>query len=110
MNVGILGSGDVTKSLAGDFVKHGHRVTLGTRDTGKLKDFVAQRQGAQTGSFADAAKFGESSCSRSRALRRSMPSRPAGAPGKAGNRRYQPVSPTHRRSMALNSSPASINR
>ena len=32
---------------------------LGTRDTGKLKDFVAQHQGAQTGSFADAAKFGE---------------------------------------------------
>jgi predicted dinucleotide-binding enzyme len=59
MNVGILGSGDVTKSLAGGFVKHGHRVMLGTRDTGKLKDFVAQHQGAQTGSFADAAKFGE---------------------------------------------------
>ena len=49
----------MTKSPAGGFVKHGHQVMLGTRDTGKLKDFVAQHQGAQTGSFADAAKFGE---------------------------------------------------
>ena len=59
MKVGILGSGDVAKSLAGGFIKHGHQVMLGTRDTGKLKDFVAQNKGAQTGSFADAAKFGE---------------------------------------------------
>ncbi|MGA8652053.1 MAG: NAD(P)-binding domain-containing protein [Xanthobacteraceae bacterium] len=59
MKVGILGSGDVAKALAGGFVRHGHQVMLGTRDTGKLKDFVAQHQGAQGGSFADAAKFGE---------------------------------------------------
>jgi hypothetical protein len=59
MKVGILGSGDVAKALAGGFLKHGHQVVLGTRDPGKLKDFVAQHSGAQTGSFADAAKFGE---------------------------------------------------
>jgi predicted dinucleotide-binding enzyme len=59
MKVGILGSGDVAKALAAGFVKHGHQVTLGTRDPGKLKDFLAQHQGAQAGSFADAAKFGE---------------------------------------------------
>ena len=59
MKVGILGSGDVAKALAAGFVKHGHQVTLGTRDSGKLKDFVAQHLGAQAGSFADAAKFGE---------------------------------------------------
>ncbi len=59
MKVGILGSGDVAKALAGGFVRHGPQVMLGTRDTGKLKDFVAQHQGAQAGSFADAAKFGE---------------------------------------------------
>ena len=59
MKVGILGSGVVAKSLAGGFTKHGHRVVLGTRDTAKLADWVAQHQGAQTGSFADAAKFGE---------------------------------------------------
>jgi 8-hydroxy-5-deazaflavin:NADPH oxidoreductase len=59
MKVGILGSGVVAKSLAGGFIKHGHRVVLGTRDTAKLAEWVAQYQGAQTGSFADAAKFGE---------------------------------------------------
>jgi len=59
MKVGVLGSGDVAKSLAGGFVKHGHQVMLGTRDAGKLKDFVAQHQGAQAGSVADVAKFGE---------------------------------------------------
>jgi 8-hydroxy-5-deazaflavin:NADPH oxidoreductase len=59
MKVGVLGSGDVAKSLAGGFVKHGHQVMLGTRDTGKLKEFVAQHPGAQAGSFADTAKFGE---------------------------------------------------
>ncbi len=59
MKVGVLGSGDVAKALAGGFIKHGHQVVLGTRDAGKLKDFVAQHNGAQTGSFADAAKFGD---------------------------------------------------
>ncbi|MGC1353740.1 MAG: NAD(P)-binding domain-containing protein [Xanthobacteraceae bacterium] len=59
MKVGVLGSGDVAKSLAGGFIKHGHQVMLGTRDAGKLKDFVGQHLGAQVGSFADAAKFGE---------------------------------------------------
>jgi len=59
MKVGVLGSGDVAKSLAGGLIKHGHQVMLGTRDAGKLKDFVGQHQGAQVGSFADAAKFGE---------------------------------------------------
>ncbi len=59
MKIGVLGSGDVAKALAGGFIKHGHQVMLGTRDPGKLKDFAAQHKGAQTGSFADAAKFGE---------------------------------------------------
>ena len=59
MKVGILGSGDVAKTLAGGFIKHGHQVMLGTRDTGKLKEFVAQNKGALSGSFADTAKFGE---------------------------------------------------
>jgi len=59
MRVGILGSGDVAKALAGGFLKHRHQVMLGTRDTAKLEDFAARHQGAQIGSFADAAKFGE---------------------------------------------------
>ena len=59
MKVGVLGSGDVAKALAGGFLKHGHQVMLGTRDAGKLKDFAAEHKGAQVGSFADAAKFGD---------------------------------------------------
>jgi predicted dinucleotide-binding enzyme len=59
MKVGVLGSGDVAKALAAGFIKHGHQVVLGTRDPGKLKDFVVQHRGAQTGSSADAAKFGD---------------------------------------------------
>jgi len=47
MKVGILGSGDVAKALAAGFIKHGHQVTLGTRDTGKLKDFLAQHTKAR---------------------------------------------------------------
>jgi 8-hydroxy-5-deazaflavin:NADPH oxidoreductase len=54
-----LGSGDVAKALAAGFIKHGHQVMLGTRDTGKLAEFVTQHAGAQVGSFADAATFGE---------------------------------------------------
>jgi 8-hydroxy-5-deazaflavin:NADPH oxidoreductase len=59
MKVGILGSGDVAKALAGGFLKHGHQVMLGTRDAAKLKDFVAKHAGAQAGGFVDAAKFGD---------------------------------------------------
>jgi 8-hydroxy-5-deazaflavin:NADPH oxidoreductase len=59
MKIGILGSGDVAKSLASGFGKHGHQVMLGTRDAAKLKDFVTQHKGTQVGSFADTAKFGE---------------------------------------------------
>jgi len=59
MKVGVLGSGNVAKVLAGGFIKHGHQVMLGTRDTAKLRDFLAQHKGAQAGSFAEAAKFGE---------------------------------------------------
>jgi predicted dinucleotide-binding enzyme len=59
MKIGVLGSGDVAKALAGGLIKHGHQVTLGTRDTGKLKDFVAQHPGAQAASFTDAAKYGD---------------------------------------------------
>jgi predicted dinucleotide-binding enzyme len=59
MKVGVLGSGDVAKALAGGFVKHGHEVVLGTRDPAKLSDWAAQHRAARAGSFADAARFGE---------------------------------------------------
>jgi predicted dinucleotide-binding enzyme len=59
MKVGILGSGDVAKSLAVGFVKHGHEVVLGTRDPAKLSGWMENHRGARTGSFAEAAKFAE---------------------------------------------------
>ena len=59
MKIGILGSGDVAKALAGGFLKSGHEVMLGTRTTGKLADWAQKNPRARTGSFADAAQFGD---------------------------------------------------
>ena len=59
MKIGILGSGDVAKSLAGGFLKHGHDVTLGTRSPDKLAEWIVRNPKARIGGFADAAKFGE---------------------------------------------------
>jgi predicted dinucleotide-binding enzyme len=59
MKIGVLGSGDVAKALAGGFIKHGHDLMVGTRDPSKLADWTAQQRNAKVGGFADAAKFGE---------------------------------------------------
>jgi len=55
MNIGIIGSGDVGQSLGDGFVKHGHSVTIGTRDTTKLADWAAVHPTAKVASFAEAA-------------------------------------------------------
>src|SRR4051812_15148707 len=54
--VGIIGSGEVARTLAAGFLKKGAEVMLGSRDPGKLSDWKAK--GAKTGTFAEAAKFG----------------------------------------------------
>jgi predicted dinucleotide-binding enzyme len=59
MKIGVLGSGDVGKALAGGFLKHGHEVMLGTRTASKLADWGKQNPKGKVGTFADAAKFGE---------------------------------------------------
>jgi predicted dinucleotide-binding enzyme len=59
MKVGILGSGDVGKTLALGFVKHGHSVAVGSNDPAKLAGWAAQNPAVKIGSFADTAKFGE---------------------------------------------------
>jgi hypothetical protein len=59
MNVGLIGSGDVARTLGAGFLTHGHAVMLGTRDPARLADWAAQHPGARVGSFADAARFGE---------------------------------------------------
>jgi predicted dinucleotide-binding enzyme len=59
MNVGLLGSGDVAKSLAAGFLKHGHKTMVGTRQPAKLDGWKKQNPLATVGSFEDAARFGE---------------------------------------------------
>lgn len=59
MKIGILGSGSVAQTLAAGFLRHGHAVTLGTRDAAKLAAFIAEHPGAAVASGADAAGFGE---------------------------------------------------
>lgn len=60
MNVGILGSGAVGQALGLGFLEAGHDVRIGTRDPGKLKDWIAKAgPRASAGSVADTAAFGE---------------------------------------------------
>ncbi len=59
MKIGVIGSGVVGKTLAAGFLKHGHTVTIGTREAAKLKDWAAQHKSAKVAGFADAAAFGE---------------------------------------------------
>ena len=58
MKIGILGSGEVAKTLAAGFLKHGHEVMVGTRQPAKLTDWASKNSAAKVGSFADAATFG----------------------------------------------------
>ncbi len=59
MKVGVLGSGDVAKALAGGFLKHGHDVMVGTRTAAKLAEWQKQNPKGKVGGFPDAANFGE---------------------------------------------------
>jgi predicted dinucleotide-binding enzyme len=58
--IGVLGSGMVGETLANGFLRHGYEVMRGSRDATKLGDWK-QKSGdkASTGTFAEAAKFGE---------------------------------------------------
>ncbi len=59
MKIGVLGSGQVATVLAGGFLKHGHKVKVGSRDPKKLDEWKSKSPGAETGSFEDAASFGD---------------------------------------------------
>jgi predicted dinucleotide-binding enzyme len=60
IKVGVLGSGDVGKVLAGGFLGLGHAVKIGSRDPEKLREWVATAgDGASAGTFEEAAKFGD---------------------------------------------------
>src|ERR1044071_3517862 len=58
MNIGIIGSGDVARTLAGGFLKHGHDVVIGAREPAKLKAWAAENANARGGSFSEEAQFG----------------------------------------------------
>jgi hypothetical protein len=60
--VGVLGSGEVGRSLAGGFLGHGHDVMIGSRDPGKpeLREWLSgDGAGARAGTFAQTAEHGE---------------------------------------------------
>lgn len=59
MKIGIIGSGSVATTLAAGFIKHGHEVTLGTREPAKLAEFSKANPMAKVASVAETAKSGE---------------------------------------------------
>jgi 8-hydroxy-5-deazaflavin:NADPH oxidoreductase len=59
MKIGVLGSGVVAQTLAAGAAKHGYQVKVGSRSPEKLAEWAAQNPGVATGTFAEAANFGE---------------------------------------------------
>jgi predicted dinucleotide-binding enzyme len=61
MKIGIIGSGGVGQVLATAFLSEGHSVMLSSRDKAKkeLVEWAAKKPSGSTGSFAEAAAFGE---------------------------------------------------
>ena len=60
MKIGILGSGTVGQQLGIGFVKIGHEVKIGTRDSSKLNEWLnSVGNNGSVGSFEEAANFGD---------------------------------------------------
>jgi predicted dinucleotide-binding enzyme len=59
VKIGIIGSGEVAQTLGAGFLKHGHAVTMGTREPSKLAGWAKENPQGRVGSFAEAAKFAE---------------------------------------------------
>jgi predicted dinucleotide-binding enzyme len=57
--VGILGSGDVGKTLAKGFLKHGYQVAIGTDHAEKLAEFKRENPEIETLTFEQAAQSGD---------------------------------------------------
>jgi len=56
--VGVIGTGDVGKTLAAGFRKHGYDVHIGSREGNKLSDW-SKEHGIPEGTFADVAAHGD---------------------------------------------------
>ena len=60
LKIGVLGSGPAGQTLATGFLDKGHPVMIGSRDSAKLDGWLRQAgPGAQVGSFAETAEYGE---------------------------------------------------
>lgn len=60
MKVGVLGSGNVGRSLGRGFVRHGHEAMIGSRTPAKLDDWVEEvGERGSAGDFAEAAAYAE---------------------------------------------------
>ena len=64
MKIGVLGTGDVGRTLANGFLATGHQVKMGSRDAANEKALAWAKEAgagsaASTGTFADAAKFAD---------------------------------------------------
>ncbi len=59
MKIGVLGSGDVAKVLATGLLQHKYEVKLGSRSPEKLSEWAKNHPQGSTGTFAEAAAFGE---------------------------------------------------
>ena len=60
VRIGVLGSGDVGKTLAKGFADLGHEVTIGSREPQKLEAWAASAgERVRTGTFGDAARSGD---------------------------------------------------
>ena len=60
LKIGVLGSGPAGQTLATGFLDKGHPVMIGSRDSTKLDGWLHHAgPGAQIGSFAETAEFGD---------------------------------------------------
>ncbi len=59
MKIGVIGSGVVAQTLATGFLKHGHQVTMGTRDAAKLAAWRAANPTGAVGGARETAAFAE---------------------------------------------------
>ncbi|MDR3678473.1 MAG: NAD(P)-binding domain-containing protein [Flavipsychrobacter sp.] len=57
--IGIIGSGIVAQTLGSGFLAKGHEVMLGSRDVNKLDAWKEKNAKGKTGTFEDAAVFGD---------------------------------------------------
>jgi 8-hydroxy-5-deazaflavin:NADPH oxidoreductase len=57
--VGIIGSGEVGKTLAKGFLKHGYQVAIGSDHTEKLAEFKRENPQVDTATFEQAAQSGD---------------------------------------------------